>query len=122
MGMLPGSNEAAQAKKGSTTMAWERGYYYRVRKVNGRVVREYCGNGLLAQVAAAQDEERRAEREERQRAQKRQREEVEKLDAEVNAVNEIADLFARAALMVAGYQQHDRGQWRRKRGNTDDRH
>jgi hypothetical protein len=33
-------------------MAWEGRYSYRVRRVNGRVVRESCGNGLLAQLAA----------------------------------------------------------------------
>jgi len=45
-------------------MGWERGYYYRVRKVNGRVVRDYIIDawptlpkamraGILAMVRAA---------------------------------------------------------------------
>jgi hypothetical protein len=100
-------------------MAWERGYYYRVRKVNGRVMREYCGNGVRAQRAAQHDEDERLHRESRRRVEQRQREEVEALDAQVNAVNEIADLLAQAALIVARYQQHDRGQWRRKRGSDN---
>jgi hypothetical protein len=112
---------AARAKKGSTTMAWERGYYYRIRKVNGRVVRGYCGSGLLAQFAAQHDELERQVRNTRRRAELRHREEMEALDAQVNAVNEMADLLAKAALLVAGYRQHDRGHGRRKRGNTDQR-
>jgi hypothetical protein len=31
-------------------------------------------------------------------------------------LNELADLVARAALAAAGYVQHDRGEWRKKRG------
>jgi hypothetical protein len=36
-------------------MAWERGYYYCVRKVNGRVVREYVGTGEVAELVAQMD-------------------------------------------------------------------
>jgi hypothetical protein len=47
-------------------MAWERGYYYRVRKDRGKVVREYYGKGevaeLAAQVFAIDRAERKAER------------------------------------------------------------
>jgi hypothetical protein len=107
-------------RKEVAQMAWERGYYYRVRKVNGRVVREYCGNGRLAQLAAAQDERERSQRESRRVAERQDREEMEALDAKVNAVHEIADLFAQAALIVAGYRQHQRGQWRRRRGISDE--
>ena len=48
-------------------MGWEkrrRGglYYTRSKKVRGRVVREYVGGGLLGQLAALSDAERRAKR------------------------------------------------------------
>jgi hypothetical protein len=102
-------------------MAWERGYYYRSRKVNGRVVREYFGKGVSAECIAAIDEENRMLRALQREAEREAREEVEALDGQVNAVEEIADLLARAALIVAGYRQHNRGQWRRKRGNTGER-
>jgi hypothetical protein len=42
-------------------MAWERGYYYRVRKEGGRVVREYLGTGEAAEQAALLDANARQE-------------------------------------------------------------
>jgi hypothetical protein len=43
-------------------MGWERGYYYRSRKVGGRVVREHVGRGPVAELAAQLDDIRREER------------------------------------------------------------
>ena len=101
-------------------MGWERGFYYRVRKVNGRVVREYCGKGPLAQFLAAHDEMERSRRNSRRLAEQRDREEMDALDAQVNAVDEVVHLFAHAPLIATGHRQHDRGQWRRKRGTGDE--
>jgi hypothetical protein len=96
-------------------MGWERGYYYRVRKVNGRVVREYVGAGEVAQLVAQADaldrERRRREAVERQK----EKDELSALDADVNAVCDQVDLAARAALLAAGFHLHKRGEWRRRR-------
>jgi hypothetical protein len=96
-------------------MAWERGYYYRVRKVAGRVVREYIGTGELAEVAAQVDAMNRADREAEREARRAQKAELDALGAGVKDLDELADLLARAALLAAGYRQRKRGEWRRKR-------
>lgn len=100
-------------------MAWERGYYYRVRKVNGRVVREYFGAGKVAELAAQMDalerERRRLEALELRQA----KEERLALDAELKVMTERIDLAARAALLAAGFHQHKRGEWRRRRAQDD---
>jgi hypothetical protein len=97
-------------------MGWERGYYYRVRKVDGRVVREYIGTGKMAQLVAkmeALERQRRAlERADRQALR-------DELNALENAVVEVCDkseLLARAALVAAGFRQHKRSEWRKRRG------
>jgi len=105
-------------------MGWERGYYYRVRKVNGRVVREYLGTGevatLVAQMDALEREQRRLEA-----LEKRQEiDELKALDAELKIVNERVDLAARAALLAACFHLHKLGEWRKRReqaGNNANR-
>ena len=48
-------------------MAWEtrgtRTYYYRSRKISGRVVKEYIGGGLAGMLAEREDEARRRKQE-----------------------------------------------------------
>jgi hypothetical protein len=102
------------------SMGWERGRYYtRSRKVNGRVVREYVGGGefgtLVAQLDALDREERDLERE----AARAARDELARLDEPLKELNELADRLVHAALLVAGYRQHKRGEWRKKRGRED---
>ena len=117
---MPG-RKAGQSQKCSTIMAWERGYYYRVRRENGRVVREYVGHGRLAELMAELDAlERKQEREKRCRDAEALRDEKAKLngiDADLEALIETTDLLARAALVAAGYRQHKRGEWRKHRAH-----
>ena len=118
-------NDYTQPKRGkrqevAQAMSWERGYYYRVRKVNGRVVREYVGRGPLAELIAEADADRRREREARRAASREEKAELEALDAPLNELNEVADLLARAALMAAGFHQHKRGEWRKRRAEHDE--
>jgi cob(I)alamin adenosyltransferase len=97
-------------------MGWERGYYYRARKEGGRVVRQYVGKGTLAELAAETDAFERQRREAERAAWRAERAELEALDAPLAELNHLADLLARAALVAAGYRQHNRGEWRRRRG------
>jgi hypothetical protein len=96
-------------------MGWERGYYYRVRKVQGRVVREYVGTGRVADLVAQLDALERQEREADRAASWAMRAELDALDAPLNELHDLAELVARAALVAAGYRQHKRGEWRRRR-------
>jgi hypothetical protein len=96
-------------------MGWERGYYYRVSKVNGRVVREYVGRGRVAELAAQLDALERQKRQLQALDLRRQKDELAALDAEVKALEQTTDLLARAALLAAGFHQHKRGEWRKRR-------
>ena len=100
-------------------MGWEvRGrcrFYTRSKKVAGRVVREYVGTGAVAEIAAAADALRRADR--RAAAEARRAEEAswQAALAPLLELSQVADLMARAALLAAGYHRHSRSSWRKKR-------
>ena len=100
-------------------MAWEprdgRGRYYtRSKKVSGRVVREYVGKGPLAELASAADVRRRAERRAQTEQRNAERENWAAADALLKQWSLNVDLLVRAALLGAGYRQHDRGAWRQR--------
>jgi hypothetical protein len=103
-------------------MGWDRGYYYRARKVNGRVVREYVGAGLAAQLAAQLDDRKRRQRQAQRAARRAEQAELDALDGPVNELCDLADLVARAALEAAGFHQHKRGEWRKRRVRQDNTH
>jgi len=100
-------------------MGWEnreRGgrYYTRSRKVDGRVVREYVGSGLIGELAARFDE---AEREKRKIEAARvglERTHVEAFVAPVVELCEVAEVLCHATLVDGGYRRYQ-GKWRRKR-------
>jgi hypothetical protein len=100
-------------------VGWDKGRYYtRSRKVNGRVVREYVGKGEIGEIMAQIDALDRADRQAEREALRAEKAELNALDSGVKQLDELADLLARAALLAAGYRQHKRGEWRRKRGET----
>src|SRR3954464_690236 len=104
-------------------MGWEtrRGqgrYYTRSRKVNGRIIREYMGTGLVAELTAQQDAEERAQRlAERQRLQREAAQWVSAA-APLTQLSQLLDGLTAAALIAAGYHQHHRGAWRKRRHGT----
>lgn len=99
-------------------MGWDKDgrYYTRSRRVNGRVVREYVGSGMVGELAAQLDGLERQMRENKRATFDAERDEVSALDAPLAVLDELADLLARAALAAAGYVQHHRGEWRKRRG------
>jgi hypothetical protein len=101
-------------------MAWEkreRGglYYTRSRKVNGQVIREYVGGGVLGELAARMDAEVRQRREEEAAAWREERKLLEELAGLVDELCQDVETIAYATLLAAGFRRHKRGEWRRKR-------
>jgi hypothetical protein len=100
-------------------MAWEqRGtkrYYSRTRRLNGRRVREYYGNGERAERAAAEDEYRRALRTLTRNAIKRHDSRFADADAILGRLEGLTQRLTRASLLAAGFRQHQHGEWRRPR-------
>jgi hypothetical protein len=96
----------------------ERGglYYTRSRKEDGRVVREYVGGGVLGEMAAQMDAEERQRRKEAAADWREERQNLEALDAHVEELYGMAEILSRAVLVAAGYHQHNRGEWRLRRG------
>ena len=101
-------------------MGWERRdrggrYYTRSRKVQGRVVREYVGTGPVAEMIAEIDNTKLAQRVARREALRAEQKRMASVEAPVSDLCDIGDLVARAALMLAGYHRHKRGEWRKRR-------
>jgi len=100
-------------------MGWEnreRGgrYYTRSRKVDGRVVREYVGGGLIGELAARFDEAEREKRKVEAAMVHLERARVEALVVPVVELYEVTEVLCRAALVDGGYRRYQ-GKWRRKR-------
>jgi hypothetical protein len=101
-------------------MGWEkrkRGgrYYTRSRKIGGRVVREYVGTGPIAEIAAQTDARERAYCKAEAEAKREERKRLGTADDAVTELCEAVDNLTRATLLAAGYHQHHRGEWRRRR-------
>jgi hypothetical protein len=103
------------------SVAWEerggRRYYYRSVRRGGCVVKEYLGTGPVAEATAQLDEEDRRRRKEAAEAWKEEMRRIEALEGPIKELCDAAETLARAALVAAGYRQHNRGEWRLRRGN-----
>jgi hypothetical protein len=99
-------------------MGWEqrngRSYYYRKVREDGRVHSEYMGSGLLAQMSAGEDNDKRRERNARQAAERDNRQTEAKIDRQLADVESALATMIHATLSAAGYHKH-KGQWRKKR-------
>lgn len=91
-------------------------YYYRSRRASdGRVVKEYVGVGLAAELAADADEAARRRERLRREAEKAERERLDALEKPTEDLCEAVEVLASAALLAAGYHRHKRGEWRKRR-------
>jgi hypothetical protein len=89
-------------------------YYTRSRRVDGRVVREYVGGGVLGEIAALEDYYERRRREEETAYQREERERLQALTAPTEELCDAVEVIARAALLASGYHRH-KGEWRKRR-------
>ena len=102
-------------------MAWEtrehgRRYYTRSSRRGGHVVREYVGGGSAGEHAAATDLARRVARRTARDASREAWQRIVELDDHVMTLCDAAETAAMAALLVAGFHRHARGEWRRRHG------
>lgn len=104
-------------------------YFYRSKRVGGRVVRQYQGGGagLAGDLARAFQRELRLDQVERLEREIAEAEELERLAAEIaerdRAIGEAASTAigeAKTFLEGLGYRRHARGPWRRRRGSMLD--
>jgi hypothetical protein len=100
-------------------MAWKqrgsRFYYYRNKKINGRVITEYLGVGMLAELAAQLDGIERITRETKAKALRKVKAEQDAIDQQIDELGEQVRACIEAELLSRGYRQHKRGEWRKKR-------
>jgi len=99
-------------------MGWEnragRQYYYRKKRINGRVVSDYVGAGGLAELDAALDQRKQQDRASEQAKWQAERNRALQLDQETNQVlDSVQDLLA-STLLGSGYHKV-KGEWRKKR-------
>ncbi len=99
-------------------MGWktirEHEYYYLSRREGERVVSTYVGSGPAAALAAIDVQCRRQDR----ALRAEEIAELEALSRHVRFVTQHLRQAVRARLIAAGFHQHDRGKWRKKRGTT----
>lgn len=104
-------------------MSWEgrrKGkYYYRARRINGRVVKEYIGSGAEAEEAAKRDEEAREAARKRDEAFLEFKKENDKLEVMFQVVEICIKVLMEQTMTAAGYHRVNRGPWRKKRIKKD---
>ena len=110
-------------------MAWEarkhsqKQYYTRSRRINGQIQREYLGCGELARLSAENDRVAREARaflrqrlaQQRLQQQERQAAVYAAILAPLDGLDIVCRVAIQRELEAAGYHQHDRGEWRKRR-------
>ena len=91
-------------------------YFYRHVRIGGRPRRQYAGAGPAAELLAAEDAQRRAERRACAEARRQEQARCRAVDGLVLQLFELAGLIADAALVTRGYHKHG-GEWRRLRSD-----
>jgi hypothetical protein len=105
-------------------MAWHRklrgpksGYFYRSRRVGGKVVKLYVGRGPDAELAARLDARERQDRRAERAAFLAEQVRLAVVDAAFADARDLIGLLVRAILITSGFHLH-RTEWRRRRGHA----
>jgi hypothetical protein len=99
-------------------MSWEqrngRSYFYRKVREGGRVRSKYVGSGIVAQICAGDDNDKRRDRAAKHTADHAMRQAEAEIDRQLAGVESAIAAMTHATLFAAGYHKHN-GQWRKKR-------
>jgi hypothetical protein len=99
-------------------MGWEARpsgrFYYRSRRVGGRVLKTYLGNGPAARLAALMDGEAEGLRRAEAAAIAAERARVGPAEEAIARLEAACELVLEATLTAAGYHRVDHGPWRRR--------
>ncbi len=98
------------SKRGS-----KRFYYRKVRTASGRWEKRYVGGGPSAEAAANCDAEWKKARLAERRRLHEERDRFAVAAAAVEELSILVNSMTRAALLMTGLYQHDRGPWRKRR-------
>jgi hypothetical protein len=94
-----------------------RPYRYRSKRRNGRVTSEYGGSGQTALLIAAMETIESDERDWARHQEREERKRLDDLERDLDTLVGRGRSLAHSALTAAGYHQHHRGEWRRRRVN-----
>ncbi len=99
-------------------MAWElrrsSPYYYRSVRVNGRVVKQYVGKGMIANEFARLQAEKQQLLQARRRSVREFSEQLQHYERILKPFWSSSEAVFKRAFEAAGYHYH-RGEWRRRR-------
>jgi hypothetical protein len=99
-------------------MGWEnrngKKFYYCKRRQGRRVISDYIGRGLVAEITAILLQEQCQDRAAHRMNQKRNFEQILTEDRDLDTACELVRDLTRWILLVSGYHAHKR-QWRRRR-------
>lgn len=106
-------------------MAWEwRGnagpYFYRSVRHGTRVVREYHGKGIAAELAALRQQRRRLARQAARQAVLDELAQTRPVLTLTGEMDEETKLLAEASMLAAGYRRTNYGRWRKRHVKEDE--
>ena len=101
-------------------MSWESRksggrYFTTSRRISGRIVREYFGNGPLAELANQTAEIERLRRQAEREALQSAKQSDAMHNASLDEFLALTDALNDAILICQGWHKHKRGQWRKRR-------